>query len=296
MTRDWTRHSPYSDPGRFGPLLDALPRAVPELAAVVRNVVVHYRAAGITFEGERLAEIDHRWVDRMLAADQGRFPVPLSAPRPVDRRVVGCCRDFTLLTVAALRQRGVAARSRVGFASYLVPGFHCDHVVAEYWDGGRWVWVDAQLDPARDWGFDPADVPRVSSAVAPGVALASAAQVWSAYRQGLLEVDRYGVDPGLPQLAGGWFVFDYVFQELAHRQGDELLLWDGWGAMVWDLADADLALADEVAALLLAADGGDGSAERELSAWYVADPRLHPGGGVRCGSPRGTVEWVALRG
>ena len=288
MVRDWSGHSPYSDPGGFGRLLDGLPGEVRELAAVVRNVLVHYRAAGIVFEGERLAEIDNRWVDRILAADQGRFPVPLEVPRPVGSRVVGCCRDFTLLTVAALRQRGVPARSRVGFASYLVPGFHCDHVVAEFWDGERWVWVDAQLDPARGWGFDPADVP--------GAVFASAASVWSAYRRGEVDVDRYGVDPSLPQLSGGWLVFDYVLLELAHRQGDELLLWDGWGGMVEDLADADLGLADEVSALLLAADGGDESAERELAAWYARDVRLRPSGRVRCRSPRGVTDWVELRG
>ncbi|MEV4413350.1 transglutaminase domain-containing protein [Catellatospora sp. NPDC049609] len=294
MSRDWSRHSPYSDPGSFAPLLDALPGGVRELSAVVRNVLVHYRAAGIVFTGERLAEIDNRWVDRILGADQGRFPVPLAVPRPVEQRVVGCCRDFTLLTVAALRQRGVAARSRVGFASYLVPGFHCDHVVVEYRDGDRWVWLDAQLDPALDWGFDTADIPW--AAAAPGALFASAAQVWSAYRGGAVDVGRYGVDPSLPQLAGGWLVYDYVLQELAHRQGDELLLWDGWGAMAQDLAGADLALADDVAAMLLAADAGDESAERELSAWYAADPRLRPSGRVRCLSPRGTADWVELRG
>lgn len=52
-------------------------------------------------------------------------------------RFVGCCRDFSLLFVAALRGRGVPARTRIGFAGYFAPDFHHDHVVAELWDGHR---------------------------------------------------------------------------------------------------------------------------------------------------------------
>src|SRR3954468_22127549 len=116
MMQRYREQSRFSDPGRFGVLLDELPEDLPGLMASVRNVVVHYRAAGITFSGARLAEIDTRWVSRMLELDQQRFPGPLHEPRPVGERVVGCCRDFTLLTIAALRRRGVPARSRVGFS------------------------------------------------------------------------------------------------------------------------------------------------------------------------------------
>ena len=113
-----------------------------------------------------------------------------------------------------------------------------------------------------------------------------------AYRRAEINVERYGVDPGLP-LRGGWFVRNYVLQELAHRQRDESLLWDEWGVMTRDL-DGDLALIDEVAAMLLAADDGDDSAERQLAARYADDPRLNPGGRVRSHSPTGTVTSVDL--
>ena len=143
--------------------------------------------------------------------------------------MAGCCRDFTLLTVAALRQHGIPARSRVGFGSYLGGGFHYDHVIVEHWTGDRWQWTDAQLAPESDLPIDPTDVPR---AVAGGDdhVFASAAQVWLAGRRGEVDLDTYGVDPGLP-FRGSWFVGNYVISELAHRQRDELLLWDTWGAM-----------------------------------------------------------------
>jgi hypothetical protein len=294
---DYARHSPYSDPGAHAPLLDALPTDVRELTAVVRNVVVHFRAAGITFTGDRLAEIDSRWLDRILATDQGRFPVPLGEPRPEEQRVVGCCRDFTLLTVAALRHRGVPARSRVGFATYFGADWRHDHVIAEYWDGRRWVFVDAQPEPGPQWpAFDTCDMPYLVGAKPPAPPVfETAAQAWTAYRRGEIDADRYGVDPAMP-FKGPRFVRDEVLIELAHRQRDELLLWDVWGDLSADM-DAglgDVGLVDEVAGLLLAADEGDEAAERELARRYAADPRLHPGATVECFSPTGRPAVVDL--
>jgi hypothetical protein len=298
---DYARHSRYSDPGGYAYLLDDLPGEVPSIAAVVRNVLVHYRAHGLTFTGERLAEADHRWVEHMLATDARRFGTPLAGARPQPQRVVGCCRDYTLLTVAALRHGGVPARSRVGFAGYFHHDFHADHVIVEYWDGARWVFADTQLDPTGDWPFDTGDLPRspgtdIGARSDPAPPFVTAAQVWRAWRRGDIDADRYGVDPAHP-VRGGWFVRNYVLQELAHRQGDELLLWDSWGAMSDDLGgdtEEDLALVDEVAALLLAGDGGDVAAERELAARYATDPRLRPGPRVVSFSPTGEVRLVDL--
>ena len=204
-------------------------------------------------------------------------------------RVAGCCRDFTLLTVAALRARGVPARSRVGFAAYFAPGFHHDHVITEYWNGERWVFADTEIAQRNGpWSeFDPLDLPLGETA------FETAAQVWTRFRRGELDVDRYGVAPDLP-LRGAWFVRNYVIQELAHRQRDELLLWDTWGEMSLQL-DGDLGLIDEIACLLLAADRGEEVAERELAARYAADARLHPGDRVLSYSPCGVTETVDLR-
>lgn len=284
---DYARQSPYSDPREHAGDLKALPADLPDLSAVVRNLLVHYRGSGIAFAPERLAEIDNRWVDRILDADRGRFDAPLSAPRPEAERVAGCCRDYTLLTVAALRAHGVPARSRIGFAGYFEAGWHHDHVITECWDGRRWVFADTQLDPSGPWPFDTLDMP-----LGPG-AFETAAQVWTGFRRGELDVSTYGVAPGLP-IGGGWFVRNYVLLELAHRQRDELLLWDGWGAMGDDL-DGDLDVIDEVAALLLAADAGEAAAEAKLESWYAKDPRLRPGDRVQCFSPRGLREVVDLR-
>jgi hypothetical protein len=276
---DYTRQTTFSDPRQHAALFDALPADPDGIGQVVRNLVVHYRAAGIEFPPDRLAEIDSRWVDRLIDADRRRFSGPLAEPRPPEQRVVGCCRDFTLLTVAALRHQGVPARSRIGFADYLVPQAHIDHVITEYRDGNRWIAIDTDLDLA--------DV-----RLGPG-GLRTAAQVWSGYRRGEVDVEDFGVG-GDPELRGAWFVRNYVIYEVAHRRGDELLLWDLWGDVTRDL-DGDLGLIDEVADLLQSADAGDKSAERKLVDRYAEDPRLHPGDRVRCATPGGRVTEVDLR-
>ncbi|MFL1378672.1 MULTISPECIES: transglutaminase-like domain-containing protein [unclassified Nocardiopsis] len=256
----WVRHSPFSDPGRYA---DRLP--VGDVGAVgegVREMVVHYRAGG-GFSAD--ARVDLRWVEAILGAAG-------------DGPVAGCCRDFALVTVAALRAQGVAARPRVGFAGYLEEGFHTDHVVAEYHDGGRWVRVDTQFAPgamgAVDLGDLPDDDPRV---------FVSAARAWAGYRAGELDGDRFGVAPELP-LRGGWLIGDYVWSEAAHRCGCEVLLWDSWEALgPW----ADDARTDAMAAALIAGDE-----ERIGGLWQEWGPR----GRVWCSSPSGFRGWVDLEG
>ena len=77
--------------------------------------------------------------------------------------------------------------------------------------------------------------------------------------------------------------------EIAHRYGDEMLLWDAWGATApggEPLRDSEL---DTLAGLLVEADGSDPgtarAAEKELYARYLDDGRLHPGPTVLQYSP-----------
>ncbi|WP_405060657.1 transglutaminase-like domain-containing protein [Kribbella sp. NBC_01505] len=295
---DYAKQTPYSDPGEYAHLFDALPDDIPAIGAVVRNLLIHYRGGGIEFTGDRLAEIDNRWVSAILATDQRRNGTALAVPREAVDHVVGCCRDYTLLFVSALRHKGIPARSRIGFAVYFGEGFNFDHVVAEYWNGDRWVMTDAQLDPADGHPFNTLDMP-------PGP-FVSAAEVWRDARAGRIDPDLYGVQPGLAitgdeldtsrpgsvALGGLWFIRTYVHHQLAHLMGDELLLWEGWGTMAPTYTEADAAETDELAALLIAADTGDTTATQALTDRY---PALAPNGRTLLTSPSGHPhKWVDL--
>jgi hypothetical protein len=284
----YARHSPYSDPGRHAPLLAAVDTDPGALHRAACSVVIHYRGGADQLAPGQDADIDLRWLTDLLDESQRRSAVPLDAPREPAQQLAGCCRDHTLVAVAVLREHGIPARSRVGFAGYFRPGFHHDHVVGEYWDGSRWVRFDPELDMGENWfGFDSHDM-----TTGLGAPFETAAEVWLAHRRDGLDVSGYGVDPSLPFLCGPEFVRGYVVTELAHRQRDELLLWDVWGDTLPDTptpADDLDGLADEIAGLLVAADAGDAAAESELAQRYAREARLHPDGSVVTLSPTGRV-------
>ncbi|MGF0118297.1 transglutaminase domain-containing protein [Promicromonospora sp. Marseille-Q5078] len=283
---DYARHSAYSDPGGHAALLAELDPDPAGVGAAARATIVHYRAGNPSLTDEQRCDPDARWLSALLDAAVGRRPGPLAAPRPVEQQVAGCCRDHTLFSVGALREHGVPARSRIGFAGYFAPQFFHDHVVVEHWDAAaaRWVRWDPELDAADGWDFDVLDMPT-----GPGSPFPTAAEVWRAIRAGDVDPGSYGVDPGVPQLCGKDFVRRYVLLEVAHRLRDEVLLWDFWGAapdlpglpelvaatppgtvpLVPLSPDAADALADALAALLVAADAGDTAAEATLAARWA---------------------------
>ena len=288
---EYARQSRYSDPGRHAELFDDVPPTVESVSAMARNVVVHYQASGVDLPRQSQRDVDLRWIDAILSTDQERHHAPLGTERPVEARVQGCCRDHSLLAVAALRHHNVPARTRVGFASYLLESWHCDHVVVEVWDEGRWRRFDPEFAEPIPGLPDPTDI-----AISPDAPFLTAAQVWLGHRAGTLDVARCGAVE-YAALQGEPFVHAKVICELAHRFGDELLLWDRWGAMDPHQFDApleDIDVVDEIATLLIRADGGDTSAERDLRARYRRDPRLHPGSFVHSISPTGERHYVDL--
>jgi hypothetical protein len=214
----------YAEPGPLttaGTSAAALPSAVPELLAAVRGLLTHEPGSAGSATGHLRAA--DQIVECILAAD----PRPLTETRHPDRRLAGCCRHFTLITVAALRAHGIPARARCGFARYITPGLHGDHWVCEYWDAAaaRWTLADAQLDPelCRDRGidFEPTAVPRDQFVVA--------GEAWIRCRDGRLDPARCGLE-GEGQ-SGLWWVAGNLVRDVAALSKMELLPWDVWGAM-----------------------------------------------------------------
>ncbi|MBT0992861.1 transglutaminase-like domain-containing protein [Cellulomonas sp. DKR-3] len=308
----WAAQTEYSDPGPHRAALAAVPPEPEAIHRAVTGLVAHYRGEADVLDDARLPEVDLRWCAAIL--DVGLARSPQLEGRASGARGAGCCRDHTLLALAVLREHGVPARSRVGFARYLTDGYHVDHVVVEHWDGARWVLWDPELPAA--FGAAPFAGPTFDVRdMTTGLdgAFTTAAQAWTAHRRDGLDLDAYGVWPGLG-IGGREFVRTYVVGELAHRRGDELLLWDLWGArlVAEDLppegalpddegahaalvpSDEADTLADEVADLLLRADDGDVGAEAEAARRYAADPRLHPGRRIRTRSPIGRAGWTDL--
>jgi hypothetical protein len=231
------------------------------MRATSRNLVWHYQAGGDYAENGiaagRVSEIDTRYAEDMLARLCELADVPLAQPRQPRERLVGCCRDYTVLFLAIARQHGVPARARVGFASYFRPGWFFDHVIAEVWDAGqqRWRLVEPELadgyaDPADGTVIDPEDVPSAR--------FLTGARAWLACRSGSADASRFLVDPDLSEPATrGWpYVRHNLIHDLAALAGHEMLLWDGWGLteLEGEPTPAQLALLDELASAISRAD------------------------------------------
>lgn len=247
--------SPVSDPGRYAQLYAALSDGPAELARIVRGLIIH-RVEGPLFDYEIARERLHddaetRYIDDILGLLVQRDAAPLSAPRRLEDRFVGICRDFALLLCSFLRAKGVPARIRSGFANYFGDDREMfgDHVVTEYWDATRgWLLADAQLvDGCHDTGLDPLDVPRDRFLVA--------GKAWQAIRAGHRDPERFGLITPDVRLVGFWFVAGNIRLDLSALNKVETLLWDLWGIgaggdgdmtdEIYDLYDLAARVADD---------------------------------------------------
>lgn len=111
-----------------------LPGDVAALVRAVQGCVLHEAWAdryGVGLSDERRSETHIRRAEEMVRRILELDAQPLSAPRPPQGRLVGTCRHFSVLLVALLRQQGVPARARCGFATYFTPGRFEDHWLGE---------------------------------------------------------------------------------------------------------------------------------------------------------------------
>ena len=269
----YTSQSPISDPGEMAGWLSGLPRDFTALRALARPLVAHYRADDLNAFGipdERVAEIDTRFAEPMLARLHDLDSGPLTPERTPSNRLVGCCRDFTLLYLTMLRHAGIPARGRVGFAGYFAPGWYIDHVVAEVWDeaNGRWRLIDPQLgdvrtDPNDDYPINTLDIPRDRFLVG--------GDAWQVCRSGELSPERFVVDPDLEiPVTRGWLQLRHnLVQDLAALTKREMILWDTWGILGDDpVTDGSLPLLDGIAAVT----ANPNVTYAEASALYEREP------------------------
>jgi len=259
-----------TDPGEHAQLFEGLPTEIPDLCQVVQGLLLHIFWAeryGVELSEERKQEVSIRQVAQMLAHIREMDDRPLTVARPLEKRLVGNCRDFAAMLCAMLRHQGVPARARCGFGAYFEPGHYEDHWVCEYWNADEegWALVDAQLDAFQretlKIPFDPYDVPRDQFLVA--------GKAWQLCRAGQADPDRFGIF----DMHGMWFIRGNVVRDLLALNKIELLPWDGWGLIVKqeeDISAEDMALLDHVAALTLA----DNESFSEVRAIYENDARL----------------------
>ena len=245
----YASHSPMTDPGGAGALLEPLTKDAAALSGVIQGVAIYDVIASQFYNFEppkdRLSEIELRPISRRLARIAELDDRPLPIAREPERRVLQRCNSFALLLVTMLRAKGVPARSRCGFAAYFnAPNFE-DHWVCEYWDAQNRQWrrADSQIDDVwrrrLDIRFDTLDLPAAQ--------FLTAAEAWRQCRGGEADERRFGIS--FAGLRGLWFVAGSLIRDMAALNKMEMAPWDVWGAQPGPQEEFDLEFFDELAAL-----------------------------------------------
>lgn len=270
-------------PGKYANLLDDLPSDADSLCRIVQGLMVHIFWAdkyGLQLSEERRSEVQLRSAARKLERIIELDGRPLAQPRDPETRLVGNCRDFSVLLTAMLRSKGVPARARCGFARYFVPNHFEDHWVCEYWNTAqhRWVLMDAQLDTVivnrLNPSFDPHDVPRDEFIVA--------GKAWEMCRTGQADPNCFGIF----EMSGLWFIRGNLGRDVAALNQMELLPWDAWGILDTrdeELNAKDIAALDQIAALTSA----DVPQFEQVQKMYESDTRFRVPETIRSYSAEG---------
>jgi hypothetical protein len=245
----YASHSPMTELGRSGALVEPLPNDVAALTRVIQGLGIYDVVArdfyGFEPPADRLSEIHLRPIAMRLARIVELDDRALHIARAPDRRALQRCNSFALMLVAMLRAKGVPARSRCGFAAYFNPPNFEDHWVCEYWDRRerRWRLADPQIDEVwRDrlnLDFDTLDLPRTQ--------FLTAGEAWRRCRAGEADEQRFGIS--FAGLRGLWFVAGSLVRDMAALNKMEMSPWDVWGAQPAPQEDFDLAYFDELATL-----------------------------------------------
>jgi len=269
----YTQPSILTSAGRHASLFAELPNEVNELVRIIQGLGIYDVVAanfyGFTIPDARLSEIHLRSMEQMLVRLLALDDQPLSAARPVNKRLACRCHNFTRFLVAMLRAKGIPARARCGFGAYFNPPHFEDHWVCEYWNAAeaRWILVDPQLDEV--WreklkpDFDILDVSRDR--------FLTAGNAWAQCRAGKADAAKFGI--AFANLRGPWFIAGNLIRDVAALNKMEMLPWDVWGAMPQPdepLQHDQLAFFDRLASLTHAPD----SSFAEWRTLYADDDRL----------------------
>jgi hypothetical protein len=199
-----------------------LPADPVAICAAVAGFIIHPMETGsLSLSADRMAAASIRPVSAILDAMLALDDRPLAQQRDLERRVVGTCRHFAVVSVALLRAKGFAARARCGFATYFRPGKFVDHWVPEWRTGQRWRRLDPEVLQTTKVN-DPTDLA--------GDEFYSGGEAWKLVRAGHADPMQFGV-PNDDAAWGPAEIRGNAIRDLASLMKIEMLCWDSWGRM-----------------------------------------------------------------
>lgn len=267
----YTEQGLFTNLGKYAPLIKRFPASIHERVARVQGLILHVFWAenyDVKLDEARQDELNLRSVQEKIQRIFELDDQPLTVTRVAEKRLLGNCRDYSTLLVAILRESGIPARARCGFATYFRTGRYEDHWVVEYWNAEeqRWVMVDGQIDAYQRQSlgiqWDQFDMP--------GNLFVSGGRSWLACRTGEANPDDFGIF----DFKGLDFVRGDLMRDILALNKVEPLPWDFWGYLntpVEQLSEEELRWFDELAILTLDPD----MYFKDLRQLYETDPLVH---------------------
>ena len=220
------QQSGYSDPGRHTALVLGIADDIESLCAAARNTIVHYRA-----ELPDLPEEPAPRDRQPLAGGHPRrgpvpTPEPLTEPRELDlpgRRLLPGPFPVPHRRAAGARRAGPQRRGLRRLLRAAVPPRPRRRRLL-----GRAI---AGCARTPNWLREASTSTSATCSAAPVRRSRRQRRCGRATAPDSSTPTQYGVAPDLP-LRGPDFIGTYVVFQVAHRYGDELLLWDDWDAAV----------------------------------------------------------------
>lgn len=227
----YIKQSALTDPGNYSDFFKNLPDNFTELCSSVQTIILHYgdaQSIGYSIPREKWIETELRYAHKIL---ENKFHSL--------EKIIGCCRDFSLILCSMLRHRQIPARVRYGFSTYQIPKFHHDQAVVEYWceNKSRWCLVDPRINDIviknfkLKIDFDIYDLPRDK--------FLTAGEAWYLCRNKIKDPNQFGTGI-LKRSVGLSYIRNKLLKDLASLNKTELLMWDCWGEMLNTEIDFDL--------------------------------------------------------
>ncbi len=246
---DYISQSPTSNPGKYAHLFDNLPTDLLGISKITQGLVYHYVADQYEFgwrpSKPRIKEINTRTMVKILEKLLKKDGRSLTEPRAHKNKIVGCCRDYSLLACAILRHQGRAARLRYGFANYFYSGWWVDHVIVEVWENGRWLRFDPQYAGREKF---KRNLIGMSDAL-----FWTGGKAWQNCQLKVANPKKFGLGPSVKGVSGYWFIRERLQLDIAALNKVELLCWDVMSHLSEKKA-ADKAILNEMAALSITPD------------------------------------------
>jgi transglutaminase-like putative cysteine protease len=222
----WFKHSAMTNPGTEAHRLADLPVGIDAMCGIIQGLLLHAEcmaAYGLPDPAPTAFSRDTLPLSERFARVAKADTRPFTLPRAAADRSLGTCRDFALMLCGLLREQGVAARVRCGFASYFTGGTPwADHWICEYWEASenRWKKADPQLDDVlKSYYSVPFDATNM-----PCSAFMTAGEAWLRCRSGQFDPAIFGHGP----YRGLWFIRVNVVRDHYSMNDQEVSPWDTW--------------------------------------------------------------------